>query len=204
MASSDAREGLKNFYSFLSNSSGQSIAGLRTFCRCSIQTMYHCYSRIRGAGRLWQATILEKVYPVACGKTRHNARTASMRRRESKMASRWPHDGPKMGPTWPQHNPTWPQDGPRFAQMAPRWPKMAPDVSRKAQNGPKMAQNCPKWVEFNPHASSTFCMFHRHGGGFCRRPLDKRKKQKNDNHIECTIKIYGSPESILSLPIRIA
>ena len=70
---------------------------------------------------------------------------------------RWPHDGRKTAPRWPQGAPPssrhmcWQvlihfltcgprrrQDGPRLFKLTPRWPMMAPGCTKMGQGGPKL------------------------------------------------------------------
>ena len=88
----------------------------------------------------------------------------------SKMLPRWPQDGPKMGPRWPQMTPRWPQDGPKMAHDNPdgarsqvlrqmhkiqcftmfyglRW---LHDSYKIAQDGPNRPQHSPGWPKMAP------------------------------------------------------
>ena len=56
-------------------------------------------------------SIAPYIIQLPAAKPRHRVRATSMQCRESKMASRWPQDGPKMAPTaqtWPDMAPKWP------------------------------------------------------------------------------------------------
>ena len=109
--------------------------------------------------RAYQAEVLLTTPPIQlpAAKPRHRACATSMQCRESKMASRWPQDGPKMAPTaqtWPNMAPKWPKMAPRWPKMATRWPGRPQEGPRWPQGGPKVAprraNEGPRWPQDGP------------------------------------------------------